>query len=166
MHNLTSIMYTSNCYRNPVSRVCFYIKTLELTSWSRSYFSNHMVFITSSVINGAWEPKLAPRRSFESGAYLVIFGKGAVLNRPFMVYGWIREHKTSSGGVRHRLWLKGDHWKQVNAESVNFIVILHELAKVLTNARTNEGVTLAFSVRFKRIVHFTSNSLKSDKSDP
>ena len=28
-------MYTSNCYMNPVARA--YIKTLELTSWSRSY---------------------------------------------------------------------------------------------------------------------------------
>ena len=53
----------------------------------------------------------------------------------------------------------------MNAESFKFIVPLHELAKVLTNARTNEGVTFAFSVRFKRIVHFTSNSLKSDKTD-
>ena len=53
----------------------------------------------------------------------------------------------------------------MNAESFKFIVLLHELAKVLTNTRTNEGVTLAFSVRFKRIVHFTSNSLKSDKND-
>ena len=53
----------------------------------------------------------------------------------------------------------------MNAESFNFIVQLHELAKILTNARTNEGVTLAFSVRFERIVHFTSNSLKRDKSD-
>ena len=47
----------------------------------------------------------------------------------------------------------------------SFIVPLHQLAKVLTNTRTNEGVTFAFSVRFKRIVHFTSNSLKSDKND-
>ena len=36
MHNLNYInMYTSNCYMNPVARA--YIKTLELTSWSRSY---------------------------------------------------------------------------------------------------------------------------------
>ena len=57
--------------------------TLEVTSWSRSYFSKEKVwylFISSAVTKvGLYLPELAPRRFFENGAHQIIFVKGAAI---------------------------------------------------------------------------------------